>query len=563
MKKHTLVGLAFVAAGTLVTSCDLLKDLKYDVTPSPLEMHGDSVRVKVDVTFPIKGIKKKASAEIQPMLGETALKPINVQGEKATGNGNVVAYKAGGKVTYYDVVPYKAAYEVTTLDITGTVSKGGKVKGQIERTSIAPGTIITPMLADKSFRVIMEKDNFKRVNEFTQTATINYLKGKSDVRAAEMTDADMKALSAWLSKADSASSRIEIKAINIVGYASPEGEEDKNNTLSTDRVNAGKTASMNLAKKAKNASAQGEIYNLNGRGEDYDGFKKELEVSAMNTDEKNLVIRVLEMHKDPATRETEMRNMGKTFSYLDKSIFPKLRRSEINVVYDKTGYTDEELKTLSTTTPEILTVEEMLFAATLTENLDTKLAIYKAAQLKFPNDHRSFNNAGGLCYMKGDMAQAKTYFEQANNKKDNSIAKNNLGAIAGAAGDYVKAKQLLAQGKGSGSENNYNHGILNIKEGKYAEAVSNFGSDASYNKALAQILNGNASGGLSTLNSSSDKETAQGYYLKAVASARMDKIGDVTSNLTKAIAMDSAYKAKAKKDREFLKYTENSAFQAL
>jgi tetratricopeptide (TPR) repeat protein len=563
MKKHTLVGLAFVAAGTLVTSCDLLKDLKYDVTPSPLEMHGDSVRVKVDVTFPIKGIKKKASAEIQPMLGETALKPINVQGEKATGNGNVVAYKAGGKVTYYDVVPYKAAYEVTTLDITGTVSKGGKVKGQIERTSIAPGTIITPMLADKSFRVIMEKDNFKRVNEFTQTATINYLKGKSDVRAAEMTDADMKALSAWLRKADSASSRIEIKAINIVGYASPEGEEDKNNTLSTDRVNAGKTASMNLAKKAKNASAQGEIYNLNGRGEDYDGFKKELEVSAMNTDEKNLVIRVLEMHKDPATRETEMRNMGKTFSYLDKSIFPKLRRSEINVVYDKTGYTDEELKTLSTTTPEILTVEEMLFAATLTENLDTKLAIYTAAQLKFPNDHRGFNNAGGLCYMKGDMAQAKTYFEQANNKKDNSIAKNNLGAIAGAAGDYVKAKQLLAQGKGSGSENNYNHGILNIKEGKYAEAVSNFGSDASYNKALAQILNGNASGGLSTLNSSSDKETAQGYYLKAVASARMDKIGDVTSNLTKAIAMDSAYKAKAKKDREFLKYTENSAFQAL
>ena len=563
MKKHTLVGLAFVAAGTLVTSCDLLKDLKYDVTPSPLEMHGDSVRVKVDVTFPIKGIKKKASAEIQPMLGETALKPINVQGEKATGNGNVVAYKAGGKVTYYDVVPYKAAYEVTTLDITGTVSKGGKVKGQIERTSIAPGTIITPMLADKSFRVIMEKDNFKRVNEFTQTATINYLKGKSDVRAAEMTDADMKALSAWLRKADSASSRIEIKAINIVGYASPEGEEDKNNTLSTDRVNAGKTASMNLAKKAKNASAQGEIYNLNGRGEDYDGFKKELEVSAMNTDEKNLVIRVLEMHKDPATRETEMRNMGKTFSYLDKSIFPKLRRSEINVVYDKTGYTDEELKTLSTTTPEILTVEEMLFAATLTENLDTKLAIYKAAQLKFPNDRRGFNNAGGIYYMKGDMAQAKTSFEQANNKKDNSIAKNNLGAIAGASGDYVKAKQLLAQGKGSGSENNYNHGILNIKEGKYAEAVSNFGSDASSNKALAQILNGNASGGLSTLNSSADKETAQGYYLKAVASARMDKIGDVTSNLTKAIAMDSAYKAKAKKDREFLKYTENSAFQAL
>ncbi len=117
--------------------------------------------------------------------------------------------------------------------------------------------------------------------------------------------------------------------------------------------------------------------------------------------------------------------------------------------------------------------------------------------------------------------------------------------------------------KGSGAENNYNHGIVNIKEGKYAEAVSNFGSEETYNKALAQIINGNASDGISTINNSMDKETAKGYYLKAVASARMDKIADVTSNLSSAIAKDASYKAKAKGDREFLKYAENSAFQGL
>ncbi len=561
MKKHTLVGFAFLAAGALVTSCDLLKDLKYDVTPSPLEMHGDSVRVKVDVTFPEKGINKKASAEIQPMLGETALKPITVQGEKATGNGNVVQYKPGGKITYYDVVAYKPEFENTTLDITGTVSKGGKVKDQIDRTTIAYGTIITPMLAAKDFRVTMEKDNFKRTVEYTETATINYLKGKSDVRSSEMSDADVKALTAWMKGADT-NERIKIKSINVIGYASPEGEEDKNNTLSTDRASAGKSAAANMAKKA-GIKELGEVFNLNGRGEDYEGFKAELEKSTMNTDEKNLVIRVLEMHKDPTTRETEMRNMGKTFSYLDKNIFPKLRRSEIKVVYDKTGYTDEELKQISTTTPEILTIEEMLFAATLTDDLNTKLSIYKAAQMKFPTDHRGFNNAGGVLYMQGKMSEAKTAFEKANNIKDNAIAKNNLGAIAGASGDFATAKALLAQGKGSGAENNYNHGIINIKEGKYAEAVSNFGSDDTYNKGLAQILNGNASGGTSTINNSSDKETAAGYYLKAVAAARQDKIADVTSNLTKAIAIDSSYKAKAKKDREFLKYAENSAFMAL
>jgi Flp pilus assembly protein TadD/outer membrane protein OmpA-like peptidoglycan-associated protein len=563
MKKQTLLGYAFLAVtGSLLTSCDLLKDLKYDVKPCPLEMHGDSVRVKVDVTFPNKGINKKASAEIQPMLGNTALKPVTVQGEKATGNGTVILYKAGGKMTYYDVVAYKPEYENTELKITGTVSKGGKVKDQIDETVICTGTIITPLLVNKDYRVTMEKDNFKRVNEFTETAQINYDKGKSIVKSGELADKDIVGLQAWMKKVQT-NERIKIKSIDVVGYASPEGEEDKNNTLSSDRATAGKNAAMSLAKKAGNTAAQTEIYKLDGRGEDFAGFKTEMEKSEMNPDERNLVIRVLEMHKDPVTRETEMRNMGKTFTYLDKNIFPKLRRSEIKVVYDKTGFTDEELKTIATTKPDSLNLEEMLFAATLIENLDSKLAIYKAAERKYPTDHRAFNNAGGVLYMQGKMAEAKTEFEKANNIKDNAIAKNNLGAIAGASGDRAAAKKLLMQGSGSGAENTYNMGIINVYEGKYAEAVSNFGSGDTYNKALAQILNGNASGGIATINNSPDKETAQGYYLKAVASARMDKVGDVVSNLQSSIAKDASMKAKAKSDKEFLKYAENTAFSGL
>jgi tetratricopeptide (TPR) repeat protein len=525
-------------------------------------MHGDSVRVQVDVTFPAKGIKKKASAEIQPMLGSTALKSVTVQGEKATGNGTVIQYKPGGKMTYYDVVAYKPEYANTELKITGTISKGGKVKGQIEETVICQGTIITPLLVNKDYRVIMEKDNFKRVIEYAEMAQINYDKGKSIVKAGELADADIVGLQAWMQKVQM-NERISIKTIDVIGYASPEGEEDKNNTLSTDRATAGKNASMSLAKKAGNTAGQTEIYKMDGRGEDYAGFKTELEKSEMNSDEKNLVIRVLEMHKDPATRETEMRNMGKTFTYLDKNIFPKLRRSEIKVVYDKTGFTDEELKTIATTKPDSLNLEEMLFASSLIQDLNQKLAIYKAAERKYPTDHRAFNNAGCVYYMQNKMAESKAEFEKANNIKDNAIAKNNLGAIAGASGDRASAKKLLLQGKGSGADNTYNMGILKVYEGKYAEAVSDFGSGATYNKALAQILNGNASGGISTVNNSPDKETAQGYYLKAVASARMDKVADVISNLQSSIAKDASMKSKAKEDKEFLKFAENTAFSGL
>ena len=564
MRKQNMKGLAFIAVtGALVTSCDLLKDLDYKVTPNPLEMHGDSVRVRVDVTFPEKGIKKKAKAEITPMLGSTALKTVTVLGEKATGNGTTILYKPGGKVVYEDIVAYKPDMETADLMVTGKVYKGDKEKeGKFEDKKVADATIITPFLVNKDFRVIYEKDAFRRVTEETTFAQINYEKGKSNVRPAELKDKDIVDLQNWMTAAQ-ANPKINIKSISVVGYASPEGEEDKNNTLSTDRAEAGKKATMELSKKAMNEKGQTEIYSTAGRGEDYVGFKRELEKSEMNADEKNLVIRVLEMHQDPATRETEMRNMGKTFTYLDKNIFPLLRRSEMIVTYDLTGYSDEELKAIAASTPDSLTLEELLFTATLVNDLNEKLRIYQVAAKNFPNDHRTHNNVGAVLYQQNKMNEAKSAFEKSVSVKDNAIAKNNLGAIAGTSGDRAKAKQLLGQAKGAGQEVSYNWGILNIQDGKYADAVGNFGSEATYNKALAQLLNGSAADAAKTLDASNDKETAQGYYLKAVASARENKVDAVVSNLKNAFAKDGSLKAKAAKDREFLKFAENAAFSGI
>jgi outer membrane protein OmpA-like peptidoglycan-associated protein len=564
MKKQSIKGLAFLAvAGSLVTSCDLLKDLDYKVTPNPLEMHGDSVRVKVDVTFPEKGIKKKAKAEITPMLGGTALKTVTVLGEKATGNGDKIQYKPGGKMVYEDVVAYKPEFENADLMVTGKVYKGEKEKeGQFTDTKIADATIITPYLVNKDFKVVYAKDEFKRVTEQTYVAQINFDKGKSLVKPTELKDKDIVDYSNWLTSAQT-NPKIAIKAINVTGYASPEGEVAKNDNLSTERAEAAKKASMDLAKKAKNDKAQTEVYNLSGRGEDFEGFKKELQASTMNEDEKNLIIRVLEMNSDPATRETEMRNMGKTFTFLDKNIFPKLRRSEITTVYDLTGYSDEELKAVSVATPDSLDLEELLFTATLTNDLNEKLRLYNVAMKNYSNDYRAFNNAGAVLYQQNKMADAKAKFEKANSLKDNAISKNNLGAVAGVAGDRTKAKQLLGQSKGAGSEVSYNLGILNIQDGKYADAVANFGSGNSFNKGLAQMLNGSADAAVKTIDASADKETAQGYYLKAIAAARQNNVDGVVSNLKNCFGKDSSMKAKALKDREFLKFAENAAFTGI
>ena len=561
MKKQSIKGLAFVvAAGSLVSSCDLLKDLQYTVTPSPLEMHGDSVRVKVDVTFPEKGIKKKASAEITPMLGGTALKTITVQGEKATGNGSVIQYKPGGKVTYTDVVAYKPEFEYTELMVTGKVYKGGKEKkDKFTDTEIAKGTVITPYLVNKDFRVIYEKDNFQRVTEQSTIAQFNYEKSKSDVRKTEWKDKDMVDLQAWLTAAQS-NPKINIKSINITGFASPEGEVGKNESLSTDRANAAKAAMIELAKKAKNDKAQTEVYNLAGRGEDFDGFKVELQKNTkIKQEDKDLILRVLQMYADPNQRETEMRNLGKSFVELDKSVFPLLRRAEVKVVYDLTGYSDEELKAISVSDPQKLTIEELLFTATLTEDLNEKLRLYREAEKKDPSDHRAANNVGAVLYQQGKVAEAKSQFEKANSLKDNAIAKNNLGAVAGVNGDRAKASQLFAQAGGAGSEVSYNKGIIAIQNGKYNDAISAFGSENTFNKALAQLLNGDAASAVKTVDASKDKESGQGFYLKAIAAADQNDLAKVVSNLKSAIGKDAAWKAKAAKDREFLKYAEDAS----
>ncbi len=564
MKKQTIKGLTFfVVAGALVSGCTLLKDIDYQVTPCPLEMHGDSVRVKIDVKLPTKGIKKKVSAEVTPMLGNTALKSVTIQGEKVTGNGQSIKYKTGGSFTYTDIVAYKPEYEDTQLKVTGSLKKGKKAKGAIPEKKICDATIVTPFLVNKDFKVILEKDAFNRVTEKGFSAQINYDKSKSIVKPTELKEKDIVDYHTWLAAAQT-NAKIAIKSISITGYASPEGEVGRNDSLSHERAASAKASVMALAKTAKNDKAQTEIYSLTGRGEDFDGFKKELEMSTMNNDEKQLIIRVLEMHKDPATRETEMHNMGKTFAFLEQHIFPKLRRSEINVTYDKTGHSDEELKALSVSHPDSLTVEELLFTATLVTDLNEKLRIYKIAEKNFPGDYRTANNVGAVLYMQNKLTDAKAAFERANAINDNPVTKNNLGAIAGVTGNREDAKKLLNQAKGAGSEVTYNLGILNIQDGLYNDAVSNFGSDNSFNKALAQLLANSNGAEVTTLdNSENDKASAQGYYLRAISAMRQGNADAAIGHLKSCFAADSSWKTKAAKDKEFLKLVENPSFSSI
>ena len=287
-------------------------------------------------------------------------------------------------------------------------------------------------------------------------------------------------------------------------------------------------------------------------------------MQASNMKDKDLVLRVLTMYSDPEQRRKEIKNLAATYKELAEQILPKLRRAEITIMVDKKSRTDEMISRLATTHPDSLSIEELLYGATLTNDLNTKLSIYQAAEKQYGTDWRSSNNLGVAYLMNNKVDDAKAAFDRASkNANGNAIVMNNTGIIYSKQGDRKTAMDYYNKASGAGDEVNYNKGILNIRDGKYTDAVTNFGNYKGFNLALAQLLNGNPESVAGTIDASNEKDMAMSFYLKAIAASRK---GDATGGLAflkTAIEKDASLKAMAKDDCEFLKWRDNADFKSL
>ena len=358
----------------------------------------------------------------------------------------------------------------------------------------------------------------------------------------------------------------EFKDISVSAYASPDGEQSLNAHLAEDRAKSGSKAMMTEFKKDKNKDQkfgkEESNYVTKTTAEDWDGFKSLMEGSAIA--DKDLILRVLTMYTDLDQREKEIKNLSKTYTEVSEKILPKLRRSVLTVNVNKKSRTDEQITKLTTTFPDSLSVEEMLYGANLTNDVNTKVAIFTAAEKKYPTDWRTSNNLGVALLMTNKVTEAGDAFKRAEaNANGNAIVMNHMGIIAAKAGDRKKAMEYYDKAGSAGKEVNYNKGILNVRDGKYADAVTNFGEYKGFNKALAELLNGNQGSVNTTIDATSEKDMAISSYLKAVAAARNNNAAEVINNLKAAIEKDGSLKAAAKDDAEFIKLRENADFKGL
>ena len=556
MQKSYFV-LSSAAALLLLTSCSgklgALSADNFTVNPNPLETQAGKVPATVNGTFPEKYMKKKAVVTVTPELryadGQVAKgEPTTFQGEKVYGNNQTILYQVGGRYnikTQFDYLDCNKADMYMSF-----VARVGSKPMYIPAVKVATGILATSELYKqtlKTAQAAVSPDAFQRINAQKQEANIKFLIQQATLRQSELKNNSVQEFVKLLEKINNDREGLNLKDVEVSAYASPDGGFDLNDKLAAQRQKATEQYVQQQLKKAKLGDA---AVDAKYTAEDWDGFQ-EL-VKASNIQDKDVILRVLSMYKDPQEREQQIKNISSAFRELADGILPQLRRSRMIINYETVGRSDEQIQQQLKADPTKLNVEEMLYAATLTEDIEAKEDIYKLTTEVYPADARAFNNIATMEFAKGNLDAAKKYVEQAKQVSAQlPEAAANLGMIALANGDLQAAENYISQATGDNGLSEI-LGNLNLAKGNYAQAEQDFGEVYSNSAALAQILNKNYASAAVTLKYVKNPD-ATTDYLKAILAARMGNNNDAAAALRAAIAKDATYAKYAATDLELQK----------
>ena len=555
MKKNQLT----IIVAALLTLCSCSNKLGemspnyFAVTPQVLEAVNGEVPVTVSGTFPAKFFHKKAVITATPVLrwedGKVEGETYTFIGEKVEGNNQVISYATGGNFTMKSTFDYVPEMAKSELYIEFTAKIKNKVK-TLPAVKVADGVLATAELYAQtaaSTEPANAADAFQRVIKQAQQANIMFLIQQTNLRWSELNSDQMKEFAATLKDVNTDVENKVIENIEVSAYASPDGAVDLNDRLATQREQNAERHVNALLKKEKMEANVDTKYTA----EDWEGFQ-EL-VAGSNIPDKDLILRVLSMYTEPEAREREIKNISTVYSELADEILPQLRRARLTLNYQLIGRSDDEILAAVKEEASVLSVEELLYSATLVENAAEKADIYKKTVDLYPNDYRAYNNLAELAIKAADYATAKDYLNKAARLNASAAEVNtNLGMIALIEGNVADAENYLV--KGTDSEANVAAlGNLYIAQGQYSRAASVLEDTKSNAAALAQIMAEQYTAAKSTLEAV-EAPDAYTYYLKAIVGARTNNAAMVAENLVKAAKLDPSIVERAKKDMEFKKF---------
>ena len=598
-----LVGLLVVVAascGSIKTMQKNHNQVRYQVSPNPLEAHGDKVIVTINGNIPENYFQKNAVVYMQPILtwetGEVILSPMNLKGSKIEGNGKAIDKKTGGRFVYKDTVLYREGMENAQLTLNPVAYKAKAVNEadathsealenpgaiQLGNVKISQGINSTSNRVDTRGDLSMAPHNYSPKTTELMSANIYFTVNLADLNWNNEQNKKNDAKRAVDNMKSYIANNSVPRQIFVNAWASPEGEESFNIGLSKKRSETTEKLVNTILDEALTERAKAEnikpadvkkyiqdakkdvVIQTNAKGEDWDNFIRLVEGSSLR--EKNTVINVVKSQPDKIRREQEIRNMSVVFRQIEEDILPILRRGEIAFNFSGVQKTDQEIAKMAVTNPDDLTFDELMYAASLTSNYANKLAIYKSATERFGSQWEGWNNAGAVGLTLNQLDESRQYLETADKlSPNNATIKNNLALLHLALKDVQTADKYMQEAVALGNEQAMvNQAIVDIKKGNYEEAARKLdGRKCVYNLALLQLLTGNTGNAIRTLDCCMD-QTAEVNYLRAVCYARLDDVPGLIKNLREATKQEPAYKYKAKNDIEFRRYISNYEFQTI
>jgi len=600
----------FIESANLNSMVKNYNKVKVTATPTVLETLKDSIEVTISGTFPEKYFSKKAIVNFTPVLkypgGSTTLKGITLQGEKMKGDCKVINYKEGGNFSYTQKIPYNPAMNTSDLVVTPIIYttslkepvkcdasineiKQAKKFVELPEQKLADGVIYTSTksiidedlnLTDHGYVNLdnenidfhnlgkQEYENYVKENVQQQDAKIYFkvnlakLDFKLPLNKTNLVEKKLKELTNFINKGN------KIKQITINAWASPEGDISYNQNLSEARKKTATTYMYDVFKKlAKEKKSLVKIahpetainFVTAAHGEDWDGFMKSVQSSTIK--DKNRILNIVNSQSDLNAREREIRKMTVVYKEIEDKILPPLRRAEISVYCMKPQKTEQEIEELSLNKPDSVTVEEILYSATLRKDTSEILSMYKNAMKVYPNDWRAYNNAAYINFKQHDLKDANSLLEKANTlNPNNATILYNLGVLSSKNKNYDQSAAYFNKAQNAGANVNYELGLISLKKNDYTQAQKLLSSKkCNYNLGLVQLITKDYTSAANTFKCA--PATANTYYMMAVTAARTDNTSVMYENLIKAFKADPKLKATAKEDREFIKYFNAPDFQ--
>lgn len=578
-----LIGAALMSGCALSQMVKVAKDSNLTVTPNPLEVHGGKVKHDLSATLPPKILP---SGKVYTMY--TAYK----YGDQSVSVGAIELRAEDYPNSKTTSTPINESFSFDYVEgmnpgqlvLFGEAKdpKNGKTK-LTDTLAIAQGLILTSTLAqDVAYSSFADHGYVEREELIPTRVNFFFDQGRSTMNMSLAVDGKKnrdknEELSAFIAEKN------VTRTVTITGTHSPEGTETINTDLAAERAKQIEKIYRRQMKKYDYMGMADSIKFIQKPiVQDWSGLKGALaSYDGISAEAKSQMNRIINGTGSFEDKEKELQKVDGYDKVFDE-VYPTLRSAQTEILTVKPKKTPAEISVLAKqivageANADTLSMEEMLFAATLTPSLTEKEGIYKAATKKGESWVAHNNLAATYIEMAlaGDASKAEdalTQLEIASNLKGSaSHVTANMGAAYMIQMEYDQAYGALNDA--STNDNTVNakvnsmKGALETKNADYEAAKTSFGAaqkdgKSNINKGLAYLLTKDYTQANNAFDAAKDDEgaSALAYYLSAVTAARQGDANAVQSNLTESVKANADMKQKALNDLEFRNFADQVA----